>query len=261
MFKYSKQTKIRKGFKYNDFLSFWWLTLPNLTGGKPYDIVSNLAGTQNGSPAMQYGKYSMYNFSGTSFEFGDTLPTQVTQTNFSMGCMMATTTNTGSFQGICGKGFLASSLGGYGIYCNGANCSGQTRSGGTTSVIDSSTSITDGNPHFVMLTRSPALTSLYVDGVLVGTETTALTVVNDTTNFCVGKNGPGSFPYTGRINDVRVWKNVTWSLADVKSIYQDILTGYQDSLEWDKTALFSLPAAVGGGANTNFFSLLFGGGF
>ncbi len=49
---------------------------------------------------------------------------------------------------------------------------------------------------------------LYVDGVVLGTSTTARTLFNATTEFTIGANNASAFEFQGRVDEVRVTKGV-----------------------------------------------------
>jgi hypothetical protein len=69
----------------------------------------------------------------------------------------------------------------------------------------STTSINDGNWHFITITRSGSTFRLFVDGVIEDTETWSGAISSTVRSIRVGDNG-GSTPYEGYIDDLRITK-------------------------------------------------------
>jgi hypothetical protein len=114
----------------------------------------------------------------------------------------------GSFMAVAGKGFLSGTIG-HGLYINLAGLPGyQVRNGSTISQADSATAINDGNWHHLLGTRVAGVTTIWVDGIAKATDSTVVTIGNDTTNFTIGVRdfgGASSFLFTGDISDVTMW--------------------------------------------------------
>ncbi len=66
---------------------------------------------------------------------------------------------------------------------------------------------------------SPGSLSLYVDGALIGTGSTAVTSISNTSdNLNIGRHNTGSEPFPGSIDDVRIY-NRALSAAEIKQLY------------------------------------------
>jgi hypothetical protein len=101
------------------------------------------------------------------------------------------------------------------LWTFGHHPTGQIRlelfTGSTSYIVDSTTSVNDGNWHLVVATRHGVTFSLYIDGNLEGTTTTATTVnlINDARMrigrvTCVGV--AGIHPFIGELDELMIFK-------------------------------------------------------
>lgn len=92
-------------------------------------------------------------------------------------------------------------------------------------------SLADGQWHFIMGVCDVTVWSLWVDGVLIGSDTTDHTTVDIQTTshpLCFGKEyGSNSLHYQGYLDDVRIY-NRALSENEIQEIYQDSTTGLAD---------------------------------
>lgn len=142
---------------------------------------------------------------------------------------------------------------------------------GNDSYASSTATVSDGQWHHVAVTRnSSGAINLYIDGVLDGTGTDNTGFINDATRIgAIIFNGAPSRPFTGEIDEVRIW-NVARAQADIQAAmnleinptYAGLVAFYnfnQGIACCDNTGLTTLPDGMGAYNGTlNGFSLASG---
>lgn len=197
----------------------WWLL--NENGGV---LVNDISPTRNSgtytNPASPQTQWATPGRDGAAISLVIASSQYVTMGNvlgfttepFGCECWFRTTGNPGTLQTLMGKGILAVNKG-YGLYIDTTNhLVAQVRNGGTVSSVTSSATVNDGLWHHGYLTRIGGVTTLYLDGKSVGTDSTAVTIATDTTLFTLGARDDGgarAFYFGGQIAGAMVGRTGT----------------------------------------------------
>jgi hypothetical protein len=218
----------------NGLVGLWSFNGADVSGTTAYDRSGNgNNATMSGGPTVALGKIGQaLDFDGSNdyTSMGDPASAVLDPTgSFSLSAWVKTTQTKGAadYAAIVGKGFLISANG-YGLFLDGDNSSKpafQARTGATIVSAQSSVSINDGAWHHLVGVRDHAgnITQLYVDGVLAGSGSGALTSYASTYYFGVGSRYSGSlwetFFFDGSVDEVRMY-NRTLSATEIWNLYQ-----------------------------------------
>lgn len=228
---------INRGHPLNRGRVAWWLTLPGAVGGgtwrditnnKNTGVLTSMGNSSNGfRPTNRPGGWGGIQCDGTAGYISAGNVLGFTAEPFALAVWIRTADANPAFRAIVGKGYLVSASG-YGHYLDTAGHVGfQVRNGATVSGAISSAAVNDGKWHRVIGTRIAGVTSLYVDGLLAATDSTAVTIGTDTQRFLIGardSSGAGLF-FLGSIDDVAIW-NRALSPAEVLQDYNLSQRGY-----------------------------------
>jgi len=219
----------------NGLVGLWSFNGADVSGTTAYDRSGNgnNGGISASGPTTAVGKIGQaLDFDGNDdhVNMGDPASAVLDPTgSFSLSAWVKTTQTKGAadYAAIVGKGFLVAANG-YGLFLDGDNSSKpafQARTGATIVSARSSVSINDGAWHHLVGVRDHAgnITQLYVDGVLAGSGSGALTSYASTYYFGVGSRYNGSlwetFFFDGSVDEVRMY-NRTLSATEIWNLYQ-----------------------------------------
>ena len=154
----------------------------------------------------KFGGSSLY-FDGT----GDYLYSANTQAaflgtgDFTIECWLKTS-STGSYKSILVPADVYSISGFYNFIVRSDNTIALEQGGGST-LVQSTTQVTDGNWHHVAACRSGTTTRIFVDGVLEGTlSSDTYSYGISTVGNYVGTYQPAIYNFNGYIDDLRITK-------------------------------------------------------
>jgi hypothetical protein len=138
------------------------------------------------------------------------------------------------------------------FWAPGGNLSAGHAGGGFTDVQDPAAMSTGTWYHVAVTYNSGTNTlTLYKDGVLVGTPGAAAGAYSETGLYIGDFSAPGSSPWFGLIDEVRIW-NVVRTGAEIAANRNCILTGDEPGL----VAYYDFDQGVAGGANAGVTTLL-----
>ncbi|TDX61917.1 lysophospholipase L1-like esterase [Methylosinus sp. sav-2] len=193
----SQAGSVTLGQRFSAALHGTTYSLPALTGtGLAYATASPTA----------FGQARMDGY-GLTASANDNLPPGATWT---MEARFSTSTTPASVKVICGQG----QKGWIGLAPDGRLIANYTVSGGGDAYVNgtgptgggSNPTITDGAMHHVALVVTQNQTKLYLDGALIGAETSEASGIAGDTPFCVGSlNGSSGNIFPGVIDEVAIW--------------------------------------------------------
>lgn len=238
---------INRGHPLNRGRVAWWLTLPGAVGGGTWRDITNqrntgvltsMGNSSNGfRTTNRPGGWGGIQCDGTAGYISAGNVLGFTAEPFALAVWMRTADANPAFRAIVGKGYLVSAAG-YGHYLDTVgHVAFQVRNGAVVSGAISTAAVNDGKWHRVIGTRIAGVTSLYVDGLLAATDSTAVTIGTDTQRFLVGtrdSSGATALYYLGTVDDVSVW-NRALSPAEVLQDYNLSQRGYPgvlNRLQW-----------------------------
>ncbi len=129
---------------------------------------------------------------------------------------------------------------------------------GSTIYLTGTTTIQEGKWYHVAITaKNGGYARLYVNGVEEGTAVSVGTLENSGNRFYFGKSGFGTMPYSGSLDEVRIW-NTQRQLSNIQSTMYNVVesatTGLVSYCRFDQTSGNELYNLTSGGNNGTLYS-------